>query len=70
MNFKYYESLFGKMESTKNDIMITTQMRIAEADNTAQYWPNFDSQQSTIVIKSFFLSYLIVKHFKHIFPKF
>ena len=25
-------------------------MRIAEADNTAQYWPNLGSQQSTIVI--------------------
>ena len=25
-------------------------MRIAEADNTVQYWPNFGSQQPAIVI--------------------
>ena len=27
------------------------QVRIAEADNTAQYWPNLGSQQSAIVIE-------------------
>ena len=30
--------------------MQDTQVRIAEADNTAQYWPNLGSQQSSIVI--------------------
>ena len=27
-----------------------TQVRIAKGDNTAQYWPNLDSQESAIVI--------------------
>ena len=27
-----------------------TQVRIAEGDNTAQYWPNLDSRESAIVI--------------------
>ena len=30
--------------------MKTPQVRIGEADNTAQYWPNLGSQQSGIVI--------------------
>ena len=30
--------------------MTRTQVRIAEADNTAEYWPNLGSQQSTTVI--------------------
>ena len=29
---------------------IVTQVRIAEGDNTAQYWPNLGSQESAIVI--------------------
>ena len=28
----------------------TTQVRIVEADNTAQYWPNLGSQRSVIII--------------------
>ena len=31
-------------------LKILSQVRIAEADNTAQYWPNLGSQESAIVI--------------------
>ena len=31
-------------------ISILSQVRIAEGDNTAQYWPNIGSQESAIVI--------------------
>ena len=31
-------------------IMTSSQVRIAEADNTAQYWPNIGSQELAIVI--------------------
>ena len=30
---------------------MVTQVRIAEGDNTAQYWPNIGSQESAIVIR-------------------
>ena len=33
-----------------------SQVRIAEADNTAQYWPNIGSQESAIVIEPVSLS--------------
>ena len=31
-------------------VYIKTQVRIAEGDNMAQYWPNLGSQESAIVI--------------------
>ena len=34
----------------KIQLSFITQVRIAEADDTAQYWPNLGSQQSAIVI--------------------
>ena len=54
------DDLFQKCIHLKNRIenifknflipLIKSQVRIAEADNTAQYWPNLGSQQSAIVI--------------------
>ena len=41
-----HSNLFHKLVQ----ITITTQVRIAEGDNTAQYWPNLGSQESAIVI--------------------
>ena len=35
---------------TKNHYFLKTQVRIAEADNTTQYWPNLGSQESAILI--------------------
>ena len=39
-----------KVSDSNYFINIITQVRIAEADNTAQYWCNLGSQQSAIVI--------------------
>ena len=42
---------FLELALLKNNFIaadVRTQVRIAEADNTAQYWPNLGSQQSAI----------------------
>ena len=50
------KNLFSKFTRRKNlfDLLNSWakifQMRIAKADNTAQYWPNLGSQQSAIFI--------------------
>ena len=50
----YFHSLLIRtkflVETSTNKLNITTQVRIAEGDNTAQYRPNLGSQQSAIFI--------------------
>ena len=41
--------VWNHLESKMHEKWVNTQVRIAEGDNTAQYWPNLGSQESTIV---------------------
>ena len=46
----YLNSFIRKNVVCQEENFKTTQVRFAEGDNTAQYWPNLGSQESAIVI--------------------
>ena len=48
--FNFTNFQFGISFCMESSHAIHTQVRIAEGNNTAQYWPNLGSQESDIVI--------------------